>query len=121
MKIKLSQIVNSVESLKALLEVKLPVKVSYKLSRLVNKLNGPLEEYNKKRNDLIKEYGEEDPETKNWSVKDAEKLKLFVDKITELLSVEEEIEWFEPISISDLGSAEIAPKDLIEWIFTDNA
>ncbi len=117
MKISLKEIVNSTEQIKALLEVKLPVKISYKLSRLANKINPILETFNENRNKLIKEFGEEDPETKNYSVKDPEKLEQFTKKLLELLDVEEEIDWFEPIKIDDLGSIELEPKLLVSWIF----
>lgn len=115
MQIKLSEIVNSTEQLKNLLEVKLPVKISYRINRLVNKLNPILQTYNEKRNDLIKEFGEEQ-EDKSISVKDPEKLKLFAEKLQELLQVEEKLD-FDKINIEDLGEVVIAPKDIPEFIF----
>jgi len=114
MKVKLHQIVNSAEPLKTLIEVKLPVKISYRLKRLVNKLAPILTTYNEKRNELVKEFGEVQ-EDKNIKVTE-EKLKPFLEKLNEVLEVEEEID-FELINIEDLGDVVIAPKDLVEWIF----
>ena len=115
MKVKLHQIVNSAESLKSLLEIKLPAKISYRLKRLVNKLDPILATYNEKRNELVKEFGEEQ-EDKSIKVADEAKLKLFLEKLNEVLEIEEEID-FELINIEDLGDVVIAPKDLVEWIF----
>lgn len=117
-KVKLSEIVSHVGSIRALQEVKLPVKVSYKISRLASKLDPILESYNQKRNDLIKEYGEEQ-EDKSLQVTDPEKLKEFSLKLKELFDIEESIDWFEPIKLSELGDIHVEPKNVVSWIFEE--
>lgn len=118
MKVKLSEVVQSAEQIKALLELGLPVKVSYKILRLVNNLNPILEIYNTKRNDLIKELGEKNEKDENFSVKDPAKLKEFATRLTELLDIEEEIA-FEPIKITELGEVNVAAKNLVSFMFTE--
>lgn len=116
MKIKLSHIVGSVESLKALLDVKFPIKQSYRISKLVN---GPIERelksYNEARNSLIAEFGDKNDDG-STQVKDPKKLEEFMIKMNELLDVDVEIEW-EPINIEDVESLNIEPRHLISFIF----
>ena len=114
-KVSLNEIVSSVDSLRALQEVKFPVKISYRIMRLVNKLDPILKSYNEKRDALIKELGEKNEEG-NFQVKDPEKLKLFAEKLSELLTTEEEID-FVKINVEDLGEVSVEPKLLVNFIF----
>lgn len=116
MKIKLHEIVNSVESLKELQKVDFPVKVSYKIKRLVDKLNPILEAYGTKKNDLIKEYGTE--VDGKVAVTDPEKIPLFLEKHSELVDVDEEVE-FEPIKLEEIGDIKIAPEKLVSFLFVE--
>ena len=121
MKVKLSEIVNGIESIRAIQEVKLPVKISYRIKRLVDKLAPILKAYDEKRNELISELGSEETNEKGEkvkSIKDPEKVKVFMEKIIELTNVEEDID-FTPIKISELGEVSIAPKDFINWMFEE--
>lgn len=129
MLIKLSELVSSSTSIPAkegqeevksplsvLLETKMPIKTSYWLKRFVDKIQPILKTYDEKRNDLIKEYGEEDKSVMvngegQFSVKDPEKIKLFFEKLNELLETEEEVE-FTPFKLEDFGNSEIEPKNL---------
>ncbi len=115
MKIKLSEIVNNIENIRALQEVKLPVKVSYRLKRLTDKLQSPLKTYDEKRNELVKEFGDEQ-EDKTFAVKDPEKLKLFMMKFNDLVAIEEEVD-FDKIKIDDLGDVKVEAKLLVDFIF----
>jgi hypothetical protein len=118
MKLKLEEIVNSTDQLKALLDVKLPVKVSYSIKRLVDKINPILTTFEAKRNDLIKEYGDEN-EDGSMQVKDSEKINTYFEKLKELLLVEEEIDWLGPISLTELGDIALEPKNIVSWIFAE--
>ena|SRR3990167_284432 len=117
MKTKLGVIVSDLENLKELQAIKMPVKISYRLKRLVYKLQPILKSYDEKRNELVKEFGEEDEEKKIWNVK-KESLPEFYAKLQELLDTDEEID-FEKIKIGELGGIEIAPKLLIDFIFEE--
>lgn len=114
-KVKISDIVNETENLKTLQTMKLPIKVSYRIMRLINKLQSELTIYDTKRNELIKEFGEVNEEG-NYSVKDPEKIKEFTEKIKEVLEVEIEID-FEPIDVEMLGDLQVEPRLLTPFIF----
>ena len=133
-KVKLGEIINVItaiqedkekgikaekSSFQVLLGANLPVKTSYRIKRLGDKLEPILKAYNEKRNELVKEFGELDEKTQNWNVSDPEKLKLFIVKMKELLDTEEDLE-FEKVKISELGDDTILPaKDIIGWIFEE--
>jgi single-stranded DNA-specific DHH superfamily exonuclease len=114
MKIKLEKIVNSVEQLKGLQQETMPVKVSYRIKRLIDKLSPILKTYEEKRNDLVKEFGEEN-EDKSFQVK-KENLDEFYKKLNEVLEIEEEVE-FEPINIEELGDTKLKPVQIPDWLF----
>lgn len=115
MKIKLSDIVNGVVSINALQEIKLPVKISYRLKRLVDRLTPILKNYDEQRNELIKKLGEKDEEKDTWNVK-KENLTEFYAELQKVLEIEEDIEW-EKIKIDELGDVKIEPKLLLDFIF----
>ena len=118
MKLKLSQIVNSIESLNVLVDTKFPAKVSYRLKRIVDKVNPILKTYNEKRDELITEYGTKDEVSGNMSVTDPEKIKLFMEKLNEILEVEEEVD-ITPIPSEFLGDTEVEAKHIVDFVFTD--
>lgn len=119
-KVKLSEIVANVDNIRQLQEIKLPVKIAYRIMRLANKVQPMLEVYSEKRNALIKELGAENPD-KTFSIPptDTEKMKEFATKLTDLLSIEEEIEWFTPIKLSELGEIVIPAKNLVNFMFEE--
>jgi len=112
--IKLADIVGNVENIKGLQEINFPVKVSYRLMRLANKLDPILKSFDSSRNAIIKELGTLG-EDGNTTVQ-PENILEFQTKLGDLLETTEEID-FEPISIEDLGDVEVAPKLLVNWIF----
>jgi len=119
---KLITIINEQENLEKLMELKLPVKVAYKLNKLAHKFVSELKFYNDKKNELITELGEkkldaEGNETEQMEVKQGE-LKQFYKKLEEIVEVETEVN-FEPISISELGDIVIEPKLLSETFFKE--
>lgn len=117
MRIKLSDIISNSQNLQQLQDLKLPVKVSYRLKRLVDKLTPLLKSYNEERNEMIKELGEEDPKTKVFTVK-KENEKEFYDKLEKLMEVEEEVD-FKKIKIAELGAISIEPKLLLDFVFEE--
>ena len=117
-KITLNDVVSNLENIKALQDIKFPVKVSYKIMRLVNKLNPIYTIYEEKRNALVKEYADAPDEQGNVRVTDPEKLKLFSEKLKELLETTDDVD-FEPISVTELGNVEVESKLLVPFIFID--
>lgn len=100
MKIKLGELLNAAESLNKLFIADLPIKLSYKLSKIVNSINGELKIYDEKRNELIRKLGTEDEKTKQWSVAPGSaNMPEFMKKMNELLDAETEvIDWKIPLA-----------------------
>lgn len=116
MKILLSQVVNSKESLEKILGEKLPIKTAYRIQKIYRQLQPELTHYEEMRTKLITDkYGGEQPEgSGNWRVL-PEHNKEFIAELTELLSVEIEIE-FVKVKLPD--SCEMSPTDsfMLEWM-----
>lgn len=96
--------------------IKFPVKVSYRIKRLMDRLQPIFKTYDAKRNELVLEFADAPDKEGNQKVTDPEKLKLFYEKLKELLESEEEIEW-EKLKVEDLGDVPVAPKLLVPLIF----
>jgi len=119
---KILTILNEQANLTKLLELKLPVKVAYRLNKLSNKFDTEIKFYNDKRNELVKELGEkkldaEGKETEQIEVK-KENLVEYYKQINEMVEIETEVN-YEPISISELGDMVIEPKLLSETFFKE--
>jgi lipoate-protein ligase A len=117
MKITLGQIINSKEALQNLLNTKLPIKTSFVLNKLALALNPELENYEKRRVELVKEYGEEitkEDGTTEFKVKQ-ENLELFVEDLAKLHAVEIDLD-FTKLKIEDFGNVEIEAANLPLWI-----
>ena len=122
---KLNQIIGSQESLSKLLELKLPIKVSYKISKLINKIQPDLKIYEEKRMDLFKEYGILDEEKQVYNLK-PENIEKFSEDLKTLLDTDIEVDFgegkeLERISIASLGDVQVTSQDLIklDWLFTE--
>jgi hypothetical protein len=116
MKILLSQIVNSKESLEKLLGEKLPIKTAYRIQKIYRQLQPELAHYEELRTKLITEkYGTEESEgSGNWKVR-PENNNEFIRELTELLSVEIDIE-FVKVKLPD--TSQMSPTDsfMLEWM-----
>lgn len=93
MKLTNGEILNAKEPLTRLMEQKFPVKVSFGLARLSNKLQDPLKAIEDVRNGLIRTYGEKDPEnSQNISVlPESKNFQKFIEEMNELLAQEVEV------------------------------
>lgn len=118
-KLKLNQIVSSVEALRELAAVKFPIKISYQLSRLMIEIDRELKIYEEKRVALIKEFGVEDKESGNFKidVEDKEATQKFYDEFEKLMGLEVEVQFADKINMADLGDIAIEPKYLVDWLF----
>ncbi|MFA7662762.1 MAG: hypothetical protein WCX88_02490 [Patescibacteria group bacterium] len=119
---KLKQLVDGVESLGVIMGLKLPVVAAYKISLFVKKSNPELEEYNKKRNEMLADYAEqikdeEGKDTNQFKFKDEDNAKKFSDEINALLDQDITVEVPE-INISELADVSIEPKHLVslDWL-----
>lgn len=122
---KIKDIVNSQNSLQKLLGVSLPVKVSYKLSKLVTKLQPELDLFNKEKDKLIEKYGEKDDKGVVSIKQDSPNMPKFAKEIDELAEMEVNIDFgdgksFEKISVADLGDVKIEAQDLLSLSYLLN-
>ncbi len=119
---KLKELVGGVESLGVLMGTKLPIVLSFKLSLFVKKVNPEVEEYGKKRDELLKELAEpikdeKGKETGQMKFKNEKAIKEFNTKIEELLEQDVKVEVPE-LKISEFAGLEIEPKHLsnLDWL-----
>lgn len=110
MKIALGEIRMMKDPMRALLEKELPLKVSWRLNKLVKAFDKELQGIEDGRVSLVKKYGVED-DTKNVRVPE-DKMPSFIQEFNEFLSEEVEFE-FEPISVDVIGDVNISAKDLM--------
>lgn len=130
MKLTNKIVVDSVGSLNQLLELKLPVKTAFKLTKISRKLGGVLEAYNKVLAKLQKEHVKKDENGNPMSVEDENnpgiRQLIFEDPVAftaayqELVELETEVS-FDKLKIEELGNIEVKPTTLfqIDWLFED--
>lgn len=117
MKISNEKLANSINVLSKLINMELPIKLSYAFSKNITKIDRELEVYNKERQRLIEKYGEKDEEGKLKVKEDGNINILDVDNfnkdIKEILEIETDID----IHVIDLDSVnediKITPGELI--------
>lgn len=120
-KLKLSDMLGSYEATRNLAATKLPVKISYQISRLNSEFDKEMKIYDEKRRALIAEYGEKNEETGDVKIDETNKQAVdkFYKDLTELMEIEIDLQFADKINIKDLGTVEIEPKNLPGWLFSD--
>jgi len=106
MKIKIGLVIASQASLNKLLSLELPIKIAFRLNRLLKELQDPIKLAEDQRLVLVKKYGSEDEESGQVRVTEANMAE-FVKQVTELHEEEIEIS-FKPIDVEDLGDAKLS-------------
>lgn len=93
MKLSNGEIFMAREPLAKLMEQKFPVKVSYNLAKMANKLNEQLKVIDEVRNGLIKTYGkpDEDNPQQLTVAQDSENFPKFMEEFAELMNQEVEL------------------------------
>ncbi|MHA1469099.1 MAG: hypothetical protein ACTSSP_00910 [Candidatus Asgardarchaeia archaeon] len=109
MKFTLAEIRAIGKNMSKLITLELPVKTSYRLSRLMSACSKELVMIEKSRTDLVKKYGVGNDKD-GYKVKDEEEEK-FRAEYSQFLMEEVEID-FEPIPIGDLDGFNISPIEL---------
>ncbi len=112
MKLILKEIIQNVDSLGKLLNKELPVKTAYRLGRLSKVLQSEFDQFNLTRNNLIKKYGKEKDGQYQIDSDDKNSIEKFQKEIDELLTVEIDIDAYEPISVDDLGDIKLSAIDM---------
>lgn len=117
MKVKLSDVYVSVPVLTKVLDLELPVTVSYKFMKLVNNLNEELKGIEEQRVKLVKKYSTEENQA---TVADTKKEE-FLAEFTSLLNEEIDINW-EKLALEKLGdSLKLSPNELnkVSYLFSE--
>jgi len=118
MNFKLKEVFSLTRSLPVLTNKELPIKISYRLLKLLKQCSVEMESMEKARIKLVDKYAETEEEReaspdKDKGIKVAEaKIPDFQREFEILLEEEVEID-FEPILISDLGDISLSAKDLL--------
>lgn len=117
-KIKLGELKNIVDSFNILLDKELPIKTSYRLSKLIKPIFVEYQTFEESRIKIITKYGEKDKNnelimSENGSVNiDKNKIIEFNKELAELCDLEIEIS-FDKFKLSDFSDINIAPKILV--------
>lgn len=98
-------------NLSPLLTKDLPVKVAFRLGRLVKNLNPLVQDVEKSRMDLVKKHGKPDDNGETMSVP-KENIEAFKKEWEEICAVEEEI-IFQPLRVEDLGNIDVSAQLLL--------
>lgn len=123
---KLKTIVESQESLKEMLKIKLPIKVAYKISKIINLCEPELVIYDTQRNELIKKLGvsTNNPENPNEIKVKPENMPEFTEEYNKLVDIEVDLGFgkgkdLEKIKVEDLGEVAVEPNVLLSlnWLF----
>ncbi len=124
----------SVDSLTKVLELNLPAKTSFKLVKLIRKVNEILQDIQEAHKKLLEKFGEKDKDGEFIHVLDQQtgkpnenqiqlkkdSVKPFKEEYKQLLEVENEIQGTK-VTLDDLGDIEIQPGVLLtlDWLFDD--
>lgn len=87
---------------------KLPIKASYRLSRIADYLKPEFREFEKQRTEIYKELGTLTEDGKKYVVA-ADKQEEVAKRLNELLDVEVTVT-SEPVSLADMGDVQIEPE-----------
>lgn len=109
MKITLAYLIESRPSLEKLFNANLPIKTSFRLRKIISKINDELKHFEEERIKLAKTLGAE--EEGKFTIKGEGNLNKFRDAMAELLKEEIEME-FDAISVDSLGEdLKLSPLD----------
>ena len=106
MKLNNGEIFMAREPLQKLMEQKFPVMVSYKLAKMVGKLNEPLKVIDEVRNGLIKTYGKADKDNPQQLTvaQDSKEFPKFMEEFATLMNQEVEVV-FEKVKLPEKVAA----------------
>jgi len=116
MKVKLGDVYVSITVLNKILDTELPVTVSYKMMKLVNKLNEELKTIEDQRIKLVQKYSTEEQGNVSENNKDK-----FLQEFSSLLETEIDLEW-EKIPLKTLdNNLKLSVNDLtkVQYIFSE--
>lgn len=107
---KMTEVLELREGLKAVAAKELPVKTAYVLSRQVEKVEQEGKRYEELRRKLFEKYGEQKGERIEIP---SEKMEAFTKEMNELLLLETDLEIEPVLSLDDLEDIKVAATDLV--------
>ena len=115
MKVKLAQVVGSVEPLGKLMSNPMPAATAFRCAKVLKAVQSELETYDEARKTLIEKYGEDGemkPESKDWDK--------FIKEMNTLLDEEINVNG-KKIKADSLSKIEVAPTDLLslDWLIKE--
>lgn len=110
MKITLGELLNGKPALEKLVNLEISIKTAYKLSRIINKLNNELQNFEDQRQKLVSKYGE--PEENGNVIVTQENMEAFSNELNELINLEIELA-YEPVSLEELGDVKMRASELM--------
>lgn len=113
MNLKLGEIRGMERGLAQLMQLQLPIKLSFRLAKLANRCRKELLAVEQERVKLVKKYSDEPDEKGENKVKEENEQK-FREEFAQLLDEEVELE-VDPIYISDFGDIKVPPSSLF-WL-----
>ena len=119
MKVKLHEVVNSLQSLQALGMEKMPIKLAYNIQRNMRLLSAEMDTYEKSRVDLIKsKYGTEQEDGSYQVSKD--NMPEYRKEMETLGMIEVDLD-MHTITIADFGDIKVAPiaLDHLDWMIKE--
>jgi len=118
MKTKLGEIAAAVPAMDNLAQMKWPIKISYRIGKIVRQLRAEMEHYSSSREELIRKYG---TETENRVEVTPENTKAFLEELKQLNEIEVDVPIY-PLKLSELGEVNLAPIDLVNaWFVFEDA
>ena len=112
MKVKLLQIVNSVEALNKLAAQPMKAVTSFEVSRNLKKISDELAIYEQSRSDLIRKFGKEDDEGQIGIKPDTKEMENFQKELGDLVNIEVDLNGFKQIKLKHLSKCELSPMEM---------
>lgn len=119
--ITINEIIGISNTLESIANAGLTGKIAYLAYRNLSKTAKIVDAYNRSREELVKKYGEEDPEVKDQIIvrRESEGYPKFVEELTEVLNQTEEVELY-MISEKDLEKLADANLSVADFAIIDN-
>ena len=99
-KLRLKDVVQAYPALEQIGTLELPAKTAYRVGRMIDKIRGDAQQYEKQRVELVKKHGEQ-KSNGDWELKkDPESMQAFESELTALLEETEVVVDYDPIPLS---------------------
>lgn len=112
MQITLKELLESEGSLSKLLTLPLPIKTSYRLTKLTKKVNSELRDFKEKRNELILKHGEKDEKGRASVKADSPQMVEFAKEMNDLIGLDINLDC-DRVSINMTDDLKLSAVDLV--------